>query len=384
MREYFFCKPANLDSIDEQWSDCLDQLVKIRDSGWLLLKAVIFINTADIHDFIRKRREIGDSIKDRFREHCPAYNVVSQPPLSGSGILAEVLAIKVNSGRCIYKLHESVPYVAIESACGVEVFAAGLGDGLESCNTRESSLMAFRQMMSILKVEGMTLDNVIRQWNYVGDILHLKNDFQNYQVFNEVRSDFYEKYRIVRSFPAATGVGSLYGGFFLDFHAIRPGSGTRILPLNNPDQTNAFEYDHEVLVGQDSEGGNAKKPPKFERAVIMTCTEETLLYVSGTASIKGQVTVGIDDVARQTKVTIDNIANMADVVRIRELTGRQDLSSLKLISHRVYIKDRGDYEAVKEACGDNYPVSSGSFVEADICRNELLVEIEAEFIAISS
>lgn len=384
MREYFYCRPGNLNSIGGKWSDCLDQMAKIGDSGWLLLKAVVFINTTDLHDFIRRRKELGDSLQERFRGHCPAYNVVSQPPLPGPDILVEVLALQANTCKCTYKLYESIPYVVIESPCGNEVIAAGLGDGLEACNTRDSSTMAFRQMVNILNVEGMTLDNVIRQWNYVGDILRTNEKYQNYQLFNEVRSDFYEKLRTVEGFPAATGVGSLYGGFFLDFHAVRAGAGTRIIPLDNPDQVNAFEYDNEVLVGIDTEGTKSKKPPKFERALIMTCMEETILYVSGTASIKGQDTTGINDVARQTEITVDNISNLADIERIRKLTGRQDLCTLKLLNHRVYIKDRGDFETVKQECGKIYTLDSGAFVEADICRNDLLVEIEAEFSVISS
>ena len=62
-------------------------------------------------------------------------------------------------------------------------------------------------MKAILEKEGMSFDHVVRQWNYIGNILEIKNGLQNYQVFNEVRSEFYKKYRTVHGYPAATGIG---------------------------------------------------------------------------------------------------------------------------------------------------------------------------------
>jgi len=49
----------------------------------------------------------------------------------------------------------------------------------------------------------------------------MKEGFQNYQVFNEVRSEYYKKYDQLQAFPAAS-VGMKFGGVFLIFvHEIR-------------------------------------------------------------------------------------------------------------------------------------------------------------------
>jgi hypothetical protein len=85
----------------------------------------------------------------------------------------------------------------------------------------------------------MSLNNVVRQWNYIGEILKVERGFQNYQIFNEVRSEYYEKYRTISSFPAATGKGMKYGGVFLDFCAVKSDEDLRIMAVNNPNQVNA-------------------------------------------------------------------------------------------------------------------------------------------------
>ncbi len=77
-------------------------------------------------------------------------------------------------------------------------------------------------MNEILASEGMSMDDLVRQWNYIGNILETKNNCQNYQLFNEVRNDYYTRFRKVKSYPAATGVGMMHGGVILDFCALKP------------------------------------------------------------------------------------------------------------------------------------------------------------------
>ena len=72
-------------------------------------------------------------------------------------------------------------------------------------------------MKAILDVEGMSFNNLVRQWNYIGNILEIKHGFQNYQIFNEVRSEVYQKYRTIAGYPAATGIGMKLDGVSLIF-----------------------------------------------------------------------------------------------------------------------------------------------------------------------
>jgi enamine deaminase RidA (YjgF/YER057c/UK114 family) len=220
----------------------------------------------------------------------------------------------------------------------------------------------------------------VRQWNFIGDILGMKEGFQNYQVFNEVRSEYYKKYRTITGFPAATGVGMKYGGVFLDFCALKSDDSIKLKAINNPNQINAYEYGQKVLKGITGTVGSAKHPPQFERGLLLMNKTASILFVSGTASIIGQETIGKGDVKEQTLVTIENIRKVADIERIKQLAGKQDMSQVRFSLVRVYVKKQEYFKSVKSICNDHFRDSPVIFIEADICRDDLLTEIEAEVI----
>jgi len=206
----------------------------------------------------------------------------------------------------------------------------------------------------------------------------MKEGFQNYQVFNEVRSEYYNKYRTMAGFPAATGVGMKYGGVFLDFCAMKPEESVKMKAISNPSQVNAYEYGQQVLKGMANSGSAVKHPPQFERGLLMINKTSNTLFVSGTASIIGQETIGKGDIDEQVMVTIENIRNVADLKRIRQLIGKDDIGPGKFSLLRVYIKKQEDFKSVKSICNKHFPGSPVIFIEADICRDDLLTEIEAE------
>jgi len=206
----------------------------------------------------------------------------------------------------------------------------------------------------------------------------MKEGFQNYQVFNEVRSEYYNKFRTVSGYPAATGVGMKHGGVFLDFCALKADETIKLKAVNNPGQVNAYEYGQQVLKGMANSTSALKHPPQFERGLLLANRTSNTLFVSGTASIIGQETIGKGDVEEQALVTIENIRNVADLKRIRHLTGKDDIGPGKFSLLRVYIKKQEDFKTVKNICSDHFPGSPVIFIEADICRDDLLTEIEAE------
>jgi spore coat polysaccharide biosynthesis protein SpsF (cytidylyltransferase family) len=60
------------------------------------------------------------------------------------------------------------------------------------------------------------------------------------------------------------------------------------------------------------------------------------------------------------------------------LAGKQDMGQEKFSLVRVYIKKQEDFNSVKSICYEHFKDSPVIFVEADICRDDLLTEIEAE------
>ena len=83
--------------------------------------------------------------------------------------------------------------------------------------------------------------------------------------------------------------------------------------------------------------------------------------------------------ARQAEVTIDNINKLADYNRIRRISGKNNITGLECLFIRVYVKNTQDFQTVRSICDRNFPSVPSVFIEADICRDDLLVEIEAEY-----
>lgn len=380
--KYLVILPENKGTLEEEWGQCLKKIIASGSGLFRLVKLNVFADVPDFETFSQADRLICDSILIAFGDKCPAYNVTAHPPEKPWKVTVEAAYAGVNKEVSIEsKIWKSIPYVTISSENFMELWAGGLGSGSNAGNTAEAAGIAFDQMRSILEIEQMSLNNIIRQWNFIGSILEIRNENQNYQIFNKVRSDNYLKYRTVHSYPAATGVGMKFGGVFLDFYAVKAESNLKLIAIDNPDQIRPYDYSQKVLKGRPGEGEKINQPPQFERAVYLVNTTGSSLYVSGTASIIGQDTIGIGDIARQTEITIENIGKLADSERIGHLTGNKDFCSANLILLRVYIKNQSDFEKVKSICLENFPGTPIVFIEADICRDNLLVEIEAEYSA---
>jgi enamine deaminase RidA (YjgF/YER057c/UK114 family) len=104
------------------------------------------------------------------------------------------------------------------------------------------------------------------------------------------------------------------------------------------------------------------------------------LFISGTASIIGQETIGRGDVREQTIVTIENIRKLTDLERINQIAGDSGSITGRYSLLRVYVKNQEDFEVVRSVCDEHFPKIPACFIESDICREDLLTEIECEFI----
>jgi enamine deaminase RidA (YjgF/YER057c/UK114 family) len=100
-------------------------------------------------------------------------------------------------------------------------------------------------------------------------------------------------------------------------------------------------------------------------------------WISGTASILNAESVHLGDIERQTEQTIDNIERLIS----RENFERHGLAGIgarlaDLAKVRVYVKRQQDYEKCREICERRFGDLPTIYAFADVCRSELLVEIE--------
>jgi len=140
-----------------------------------------------------------------------------------------------------------------------------------------------------------------------------------------------------------------------------------LIPLENPQQVSAFDYGAHY----------SPKSPKFARAMAVASGDCATIFISGTASITESETRHVDDVAGQTQLTLDNIAALisADNFGRHGVAGLgATLDDLALV--RVYIKRQEDFETVRAVCRQRFGERPTIYAVADVCRPELLVEIE--------
>ena len=140
-----------------------------------------------------------------------------------------------------------------------------------------------------------------------------------------------------------------------------------LLPLENPQQTPAYAYDPQ----------HSPQSPKFSRAVALVLGNYVTTWVSGTASIVDSESCHLGDPEKQTAQTIDNIERLisADNFAAHGLKGA-GASLHDLAKIRVYLKRAEDLAKCRAVCERRFGSVPAIYAVADICRPELLVEIE--------
>lgn len=371
-RDYKIIVPIAPGDLQSQWKSCIEQLKEFKTGS--IFKISIFVGAENWEEAFTN---FTHEIRSLFSDKCPAYTILSQAP-GNDKVTLEVGFINDERVKITYNSFHSTPYSLIEYNGTKELWASGIGLTLKTDDISSSARHSFEVMITLLSKEGFTLNEVVRQWNYIPEILNfeLRNEKeqQHYQLFNEVRKHYYNQYRTIEGYPAATGIGIAAGGVSIDICAIQPAHENSVYSVNNPEQLNAYHYRQDVLVGELAEGSEVKQAPQFERAKLVT--DNNTLFISGTASIKGQYTIGLNNANEQTQTTLELIHNLK--LAAKQTTKNLDENSLNFSYARIYIKRTEDFESVMSICTKELPNTPLNFVQADICRDNLLVEIEAE------
>lgn len=332
-----------------------------------LVKLSVFAAAIDNREFANTRKLALSLLSDNFPG--VALGFVAQAPDDSHSISFEAWFLKTDNYEL--KTLQMADFAALtvrgkDFSCLItsNVFAP-----IDCHGIKEQSDYVFDIIHCFLEMEEMGFGHIVRQWNYIEDITTHCKGSQHYQIFNDVRSHWYSTNSFPMGYPAATGIGVNAGGVSVEAIAIK--GEMNILSVTNPLQIDAHHYSSEVLDENMLEMAIRKSTPKFERAKVAGAGYGVRLFVSGTASIKGQETIG-NTVEEQTQMTIENIHLLIE--NARKLTLNPNLS---VTAFRVYVKFPNDLTSVKQICNNAYPGIRGLYVIADICRDNLLVEIEA-------
>ncbi len=205
---------------------------------------------------------------------------------------------------------------------------------------------------------------LLRTWNFFPDITGMSfGNTNNYQQFCSGRARAYANHSLkTQSYPAATVVGTQQQGLQIYFIAAK----LHGIGIENTQQISAFEYP--TIYSED--------PPLFSRALLHRNQSQQILFVSGTASITGHNTQHEDDVNRQIEVCLNNIEHLLSTA-----IAEHQFSSISLqdfSQFKVYIKHPDNINTVRthlqQLLGPSAPIY---YLQGDMCRSDLLVEIEA-------
>ncbi|MCL7743803.1 hypothetical protein LV476_02395 [Guyparkeria hydrothermalis] len=246
-------------------------------------------------------------------------------------------------------------------------FAFGVFDLDESAGLTAGTERAYRQLFDVLEQSGTP--HLWRVWQYLPAINDTDPDTgqERYRLFNQGRADAFANAGrdATQSAPAACALGCAEGtrGQLLFLASDMPPR-----PIENPRQVSAYHYPREY----------GPRSPIFARAAVASGHGHDWLFISGTASITGHASRHVGDIRAQTDETLANL----ETVRLEANAARPNQASsfefdgLALL--RVYLRHPEDLAPVRERLK---AWLSGPaeilYLQADICRSDLLVEIEA-------
>ncbi len=227
---------------------------------------------------------------------------------------------------------------------------------------QDAARTAYAELFSALDALGYP--HLLRVWNHVSDINGVSVGMERYRLFNIGRQDaFLAHGRTVAgvSVPAASALGAAVGAPLLVYCIAARLPATAI---ENPRQLSAYHYPQDY----------GPRSPTFSRASLVRFGTQRLLFISGTASIVGHRTLHAEDVAEQTRETLRNIDAILQQAQTKGAAGM----TLADLHYKVYVRHAADWPVIRAELQRAAGLAVRYIaLQADVCRIDLLVEIEA-------
>ena len=201
--------------------------------------------------------------------------------------------------------------------------------------------------------------HLLRVWNYFDDINGGSGDDERYKQFCAGRAAGLSAGSRT-SFPAATAIGRRDGEPTLQVYWLAgrdPG-----VALENPRQVSAYRYPRQY----------GPAAPRFSRAMLVS---ERLVMISGTASIVGHVSHHPGNLEAQFDETLRNLSSIVQRAATLAPALSPRLGAESLL--KIYLRRASDADAIEALIRDRVPAATRYLIlEADICRSDLLIELD--------
>jgi chorismate lyase/3-hydroxybenzoate synthase len=252
-------------------------------------------------------------------------------------------------------------YKGIRGASDGKVLFASLTLQQSAGETLET--LAFQAYMRIFGfIDHFNYPNLLRVWHYFPQINDDENGMERYRGFNVGRhAAFVANARSIgeEDVPAASALGSDSGSLTIYFMAGKhPGKA-----VENPRQVSAYHYPDKF----------GPKSPIFVRALSVTLGGQHCFFISGTASIVGFETLHLGDAEKQTAETLLNIRTLL------QQTPHYDPAQGRMLL-KVYVRHEHDLAMVQAKVRAEFGTDCKAvYLHSNICRSDLLLEIEGAY-----
>jgi len=213
-------------------------------------------------------------------------------------------------------------------------------------------------------LEAQRYPHLLRVWNYLPDINRDSQGTERYRQFNSARQCALQACGRAQSgsVPAASALGATSDSPVVVYFLA--GRSAPVF-VENPRQVSAYHYPRQY----------GTHSPLFSRAALLRQPQSLTLFVSGTASIVGHRSLHIGNTARQTRETLTNIEALLSEANRVTRGAHFELDSL---AYKVYVRRPEDLALIQsELAATLGSQAQVIYLQADICRQDLLVEIEA-------
>ena len=233
-------------------------------------------------------------------------------------------------------------------------------DEKEGASLDAATELAYRQLLHHTRELGFPY--LWRVWNFFPDINEEEAGLERYRRFCVGRHQAVEAnlQNFPSALPAGTAVGTRSGPLQIYFLAgARPASH-----LGNPRQMNPYEYPRDY----------GPRSPSFARATFCSSESGPQLFIAGTASVVGHTSRHVGCPKEQTQEIVHNLRTLIEHAGSMEPRG---IGTSHRAIYKVYVRNPDQLLSIRETLHD--PLLNSSpilLLQGDLCRQELLVEIE--------
>ena len=234
-----------------------------------------------------------------------------------------------------------------------DVLFAAIWLDQEACGDMQQEVYkAYLDLFEMLREAGY--NHPFRMWNFIPKINEENRDLEVYKQFCSGRHNAFTQLGITSDeFPSASALGHQRQGAVI--YALA--STNNATHFENPFQTSAYKYPKQY----------GPRSPSFARASSIELASQKHIFVSGTSSILGYETRAEGLLHDQLTITVDNIRRL-----LLSITDE----AKKLTTVRVYLRHADDLTSAKSLISEAYKDIDANYLLADICRSDLLVEVE--------